>query len=236
MLKTVNVPAQFEDVFQKAEETVGKFFENKEVDVTKATIKIAGERYLLVRASSLSVDFFECVMDLYRDKEKEEAIFTTRQLLFDISHAIGMKDAEHFHKYMDLKDPIDKLSAGPIHFAYTGWASVKLYPESNPTPDENYIIYYDHPYSFEADAWIKAGKKSDFPVCVMNAGYSSGWSEQSYGIPLVAIELTCRAKGDETCHFIMAHASRIKEYISDYLKTKPELAKMSKEAAENPEV
>ncbi len=225
MLKTVTVPKQFEEIFQKAETTVGQFFENKEIDVAKATIKISGERYLLVRASSLSVDFFECVMGLYRDKDKKEAAFTTRQLLFDISHAIGMKDAEHFHKQMNLKDPIDKLSAGPIHFAYTGWANVKLYPESNPTPDENFINIYDHPFSFEADAWIKAGKKSDLPVCIMSAGYSSGWCEQSYGIPLVAVELTCRAKGDETCHFIMAHASRIQEYLEDYLKKKPELVK-----------
>lgn len=228
MLKTVNVPKQFEEIFQKAETTVGTFFENREIDVGKATIKISGERYLLVRASSLSVDFFECVMGLYRDKDKREAVNTTRQLLFDISHAIGMKDAEHFHKKMNLREPIDKISAGPIHFAYTGWASVKMDPDSHPSPDENFLLLYDHPFSFEADAWIKAGKTSDFPVCFMSAGYSSGWSEQSYGIPLVAVELTCRAKGDDTCHFIMAHASHIQDHLVEYLKKNPTLVKDKK--------
>ncbi len=228
MLKTVKVPAKFEDVFAKAEINVSRFFEDRETNISEATIKIAGERYLLVRASSLSVDFFECVMSLYRDKDRKAALQTTQQLLFDISHAIGMKDAEHFHKYMNLKDPIDKLAAGPIHFAYTGWAKVNIDPNSSPTPDENYVIYYDHPYSFEADSWIKSGKKSDFPVCIMNAGYSSGWSEQSYNVPLVAVELTCRAKGDDNCHFIMAHVNHIEEHIEKYLKNKPELKRKSK--------
>src|SRR3989304_624454 len=68
------------------------------------------------------------------------------------------------------------------------------------------------------------GQKSDLPVCVMNAGYSSGWCEESFGVPLVASEIMCRAKGDEACRFIMAHPSKIEGYIENYLKKKPKLA------------
>ena len=39
----------------------------------------------------------------------------------------------------------------------------------------------------------------------MNAGYSAGWCEVSFGVELKAEELTCRAKGDERCTFAMAH-------------------------------
>jgi len=97
---------------------------------------------------------------------------------------------------------------------------VDISPESKPSPDENYYLFYDHPYSFEADAWIKAGEQPDFPVCIMNAGYSSGWCEESFRIPLVASEVECRAKGDPHCRFIMAHPDRIEKHIQRYFKDK----------------
>ena len=125
---------------------------------------------------------------------------------------------------MNLKDPIEKLSAGPIHFSYSGWAFVDILPESSPSPDENYYLIYDHTYSFESAAWLQSGKTSDFPVCVMNAGYSSGWCEESFGITLVASEIMCQAKGDHACRFIMAPPSKIEGHIADYMKKEPKLA------------
>lgn len=209
MEKLVKFPRKFKTIFLKAGKVVEAFFSKKQFDASNASLKIADERYVLIRASSLSIDFFECVLDLYRDKEKEEAINVTRQLLFDMSHAIGMKDASHFFKRMNLKNPLELLGTGPFHFAYTGWAFVEISSNSRLTLDENFVTYYKHLNSFEAEAWLKAGKKSDIPVCTMNAGYSSGWSEQSCGIPLVATELTCRAKDDESCFFIMAPPHKI---------------------------
>ena len=137
-----------------------------------------------------------------------------KNLLFDIAHVIGLEDAKKFHLSMDLKDPVSKLAAGPVHFAYTGWANVDILPESNPSPDDNYYLKYHHPSSFEADSWIKSGIKSEFPVCIMNSGYSSGWCEESFGIPLTAVEISCRARGDEKCTFIMAPPHKINEYMN----------------------
>jgi len=224
MLKTVKIPKQFEPIFEKAQEFVSRYFEGKKEDPTKGTIEIFGERYILVRAASLSVDFFETVMKLYEKEGKEEALNITRQLLFDIAHAIGKQDARNFHNKMNLNDPIEKLSAGPIHFSHSGWAFVDIFPESNPSPDENYYLIYDHPYSFESSAWLQAGKKSDFPVCIMNAGYSSGWCDESFGITLVALEIMCKAKGDDACRFIMAPPSRIQGHIANHIKEGSKLA------------
>jgi signal transduction histidine kinase/CheY-like chemotaxis protein/HPt (histidine-containing phosphotransfer) domain-containing protein/predicted hydrocarbon binding protein len=225
MPNTVKVPKEFKPIFLKAQEYVAKYFKEKKEDPSKGTIEIFDQRYILVRAASMSVDFFETVKNLYKDKGEEEALNVARSLLFDIAHAIGKADAKNFHKRMHLKDPIEKLSAGPVHFSHSGWAFVDIFPESKPSPDENYFLIYDHPFSFESDAWLKAKKKSDFPVCVMNAGYSSGWCEESFGVTLVASEITCRAKGDNACRFIMAHPSKIEDYIKEYLKREPELAK-----------
>ncbi len=224
MLDTVRVPEPFEPIFRVAQEYVREYFEERSEDLSEGTIEIGGQRYILVRGASLSVDLFELIMERYKDVGRDEAIDVTRSFLFDIAHMIGKMDARSFHRKMGVKDPVERLSAGPIHFAYTGWAVVDVLPESKPSPDENYLLLYDHPFSFESDAWINSGKKPDFPVCVMNAGYSSGWCEESFGIPLLATEITCKARGDETCRFIMAHPSKIEQAVQEYLDREPQIA------------
>jgi len=213
--ETVSVPEQFKPLFDVAQKTVGSYFQELKASPSKGTIEINDERYVLLRASALSIDFLNKIKDLYADKGEEQGYAIGRNFLFDIAHLIGMEDAKSFHKKMNLEDPIAKLSAGPVHFAYSGWAYVDILPESNPSPDENYFLKYNHPFSFEADSWIKKGVKSDFPVCIMNSGYSSGWCEESFGLSLTAVEITCRAKGDENCTFIMAPPHKIEGYLKE---------------------
>ncbi|MFP3928532.1 MAG: PAS domain S-box protein [Desulfobacteraceae bacterium] len=216
VLSTVGVPEEMRGPFERAQDYVSRYFQQRVEDPTKGLIEIAGERYILVRAASLSKEFFDLVSSLYRDRGEPEARGITFGFLFDIAHSIGKADARSFFAKMEVSDPIEKLSAGPVHFSHTGWAFVDILPESNPTPDDDYYLIYDHPFSFEAHTWLEKGGPADFPVCVMNAGYSSGWCEESFGVPLVAAEIECRAKGDDRCRFIMAPPSRIKECIARY--------------------
>ena len=225
MLRSVKVPKDFEPIFARAQKFVSKYFEERKANAKKGTIEIFGQRYIYVRAASMSVEFFEMIKNTYKDKDEEDALAIARSLLFDIAHAIGVADARNFHKKMKLKDPIEKLSAGPIHFAHAGWAFVEIFPESRPSADDNFYLIYDHPYSFESDSWIKAKKKVDFPVCIMNSGYSSGWCEESFNVKLVATEITCKAKGDDHCRFIMGHPSKVDGYIKNYIKAQPKLSR-----------
>ncbi len=221
--KTVKAPSEIAPIFDKASEIVKNYFQTFNADPSLSKIEVNGQRYVLMRAESLANDFFKNILNLYSDRSKSEAIKIGRNLLFDFAHLIGIEDAKNFHKKMKLKNPLAKLSAGPIHFAYTGWAFVDILPESKPTPDDNFFLKYHHPYSFEADSWIKSKEKTDFPVCSMNAGYSSGWCEQSYGIELTSVEISCRAKGDKHCTFIMAPPHKIEKYLTkeeQKLKTK----------------
>ena len=215
-LENVKVDEKFEHIFVKAQEYVGKYFKNRLEDPGKGVLEISGERYILIRAAAMSVELFELITTLYRDRGDKGAKDKANDFLFDISHALGKADAKKFISKMNVTDPIEKLSAGPVHFAYSGWALVDLLPESNLTPDENFLLIYDHHFSFEAEEWIKNKKAADFPVCIMNAGYSSGWCEESFGLPLVAVEIECRARGDKQCRFIMAPPSRIEQHISRY--------------------
>lgn len=217
---TVSVPDPFQELFGEAERLVGEYFRSIEVDPSRAFIGIGTERYLLVRASAFSIDFLKTVCQLYADRGREEALSIGQAFLFDISHSVGMSDAKVFHQRMDVTDPIAKLSAGPVVFAYTGWASVEISPESSPTPDDDFVLYYNHPYSFEADAWLSSGRPTDAPVCIMNCGYSSGWCEESFGIQLTAVEVECRAMGHSHCRFVMAPPHRIEEYLERQDKRK----------------
>ncbi|MBL4755215.1 MAG: XylR N-terminal domain-containing protein [Flavobacteriales bacterium] len=212
---TVRVPDHFKPLFDQAQETVGNYFKNLKQDPTKGTIEINDERYVLVRASALSYDFLNSIKNLYADRGEAEALSIGRNFLFDIAHLIGMEDAKAFHKKMNLTDPMAKLSAGPVHFAYSGWAFVEILTASTPSADENFFLTYHHPYSFEADSWIKAQEKSQSPVCIMNSGYSSGWCAASYGISLTAVEISCKACGDDNCTFIMAPPDQIGRYLKD---------------------
>jgi len=209
----VKVPLGMQQLFDDAQEIVRTYFSSFQTDPSQASVKVQDQRYLLIRASSLSVDFFKIIRNLYADKGEKEAFEIASTFLFDIAHAIGMEDAKAFHKKMEVTDPVAKLSAGPIHFAYTGWAFVDIDPSSNPTPDDSFFMKYKHPYSFEAQAWQEAGQEAINPVCIMNSGYSSGWCEESFGIALTAVELSCKACGDEHCSFIMAPPAKIQEYL-----------------------
>ncbi len=213
---TVSVPEEIKPLFDKAQIVVGDYFRNLKMDPNKGTIEINDQRYVLVRASALSTDFLSTIQKLYADRGDKEALAIGKNFLFDIAHVIGVNDAVNFHTKMNLTDPIAKLSAGPVHFAYSGWAYVDILPDSTPSPDENFCLIYNHPFSFEADSWIRSGKKSDSAVCIMNAGYSSGWCEQSFGMQLTSVEVTCKAKGDDNCTFIMSPPHKIQEHLNRF--------------------
>ena len=234
MPRTVDVPAPLAPLFRRAEEYVRRYFADRVENPETASVLISGERYILVRAASMSVEFFDLVTSLYKDRGADEAASVAKNLLFDVAHAIGRADARAFQARMQVSNPIERLSAGPIHFSFSGWAYVRIFPESNPAPDDSYYLIYDHPFSFESDAWLKHGRRTDFPVCVMNAGYSSGWCSESFGLPLVAAELECQARGDPQCRFIMAPPHRIEEHLARYQQQNPSAASHHRGSGDTP--
>jgi PAS domain S-box-containing protein len=226
MLNTVRVPNDFEPLFELAQRYVARYFAELRLAPERGTLEVAGQRYVLVRAASLSVEFFELVKSLYR--EDTEAVAVAQSVLFDLAHAMGRADAKAFTDRVqmleDPQDPIARVSAGPVHFAHAGWGFVDISPEGQQAPDDSYYQVFEHSNSFESDSWLTAKKATSHPVCIMGAGYSSGWTEHAWGIPLVATEILCRAKGDQACRFIMAPPHMIEERIGSYIEDHPDLA------------
>ena len=223
MARTVKVPPEMDELFVRAEELVQSYFARKREVPERGHIEIAGNRYVLVRARALSVEFYDAMTALYQGQQAR-AFTVGKNLLFHLAHAIGISDARAFHRQLGLEDPVAKLSAGPVHFAHAGWAFVDILAESNPVPSEEFVLVYDHPFSFESDSWQQAGRTAPGTACFMNAGYSSGWCEESFGIPLVATEILCTARGDQRCRFVMGHPDRIEEHVARYLDTHPDVA------------
>jgi signal transduction histidine kinase len=205
-----------EPVFAEAERVVQAFFADWHERVGSGPQGTLGSGYVLIRGASLSVAFFNVVRDLFGAGRADEADAFSRNLLFDLAHAVGRSDAQAYHERMGVTDPIARLSAGPIHFAMTGWAYVHIHPDSRPTPDDTFFLLYDHEQSFEADAWLENEQPSEHPVCIMNAGYSSGWCEESFGIRLIATELSCRGAGHERCRFAMGHPQHLSSQLRSY--------------------
>lgn len=216
-LTTARVPVPFQAPFLSAEKIVAGYFGSMKQDPAKGIITIEGERYVLVRAMSLSVHFFEFMKELYPALTEGEAVEGAGSALFDMAFAIGRSDARAFCERLGVSDPIEKLSSGPIHFAHTGWAFVDISPESNAVPTDEYCLVYDHPQSFEADSWLARGRPTSFCTCHMNAGYSSGWCSESFSLDLAAKEVLCRARGDSVCRFVMAPRQRLDQCVAQHL-------------------
>lgn len=196
--KTVTCPAQLRPLFLEAESIMDGFFADISREPDKGQLHIQGVRYMLMRTDSMSIELHEELRKTFGDAG-------ARQIRYKLAKACGMRDAKLFAERLEIDDPVMRLALGPVHFAHVGWAKVDIFEESQPQPNEDYFLAYDHPYSFEAASYIDNGIVSKHPVCHMNAGYSTGWCQVSFGVELEAEELTCRAKGDEQCIFVMAH-------------------------------
>ena len=217
-LSSVKVPKPLVPMFEKAEEYVKNYFSSYNSNIKEGSITISGERYILIRAESLRIDFAKHLAEAMKLPENyaEEA---ADHFLYILAKAIGREDAKHFCSVQGVKDPIAKLAAGPVSFSFSGWAFVEILPESKPTADDKFFLVYEHPYSFEADVYLKNRENSHSKtVCVMSAGYSAGWCSESFSVELDSREILCKARGDRVCRFVMGTKDKLYEYEKFALK------------------
>jgi len=139
---TAIVPDELSDLFGSIEKKVVEHFNDFNFDPVSGEITVHGQRYVLFRSDSMGYEFMDFIKERYADRPEKEAISIGNNFLYDNSKVIGKKDAVAFHKILKLKEPIEKLSAGPVHFAFTGWANVEISPDSNPVPGDDYVLKF----------------------------------------------------------------------------------------------
>src|SRR5579871_4558381 len=128
-------------MFEQAQEFVERYFTEQRAMPERGTLEVRGERYVLVRAASLSVEFHQMLRKFYGGDVEARGV--AHSLLFDVAHAMGLADAQAVAKRMGVSDPIARLSAGPLHTARAGWAFVEISDESTLRADEGFYLLAD---------------------------------------------------------------------------------------------
>ena len=204
--------AEFSDLIAHTTEKVKSVHQQLQFNPESAEIVMAGERMVLMRAKSLSYDFIQALRKSY-EADQATADLLGFSILYDIGFILGKQDARSYQENAKPKDYLEHLVAGPINFALSGWAKVEFLDGCVLSQDEQFFLKYNHYNPFEVDGWSKEKSETDNPICAWNAGYSCGWCEEIIGIPLSAVEITCEARSDDFCTFIMAPSSKIAEYV-----------------------
>jgi PAS domain S-box-containing protein len=204
--------AEFSDLITQTTKKVKAVHQQLQFSPESAEIVMAGERMVLMRAKSLSYDFIQALRKSY-EADQATADLLGFSILYDIGFVLGKQDARSYQEHAKPKDYLEHLVAGPINFALSGWAKVEFLDDCILTKDDNFFLKYLHYNTFEVDGWSKENTETDNPICAWNAGYSCGWCEEIIGIPLSAVEITCEARSDEHCTFIMAPSSKIEAYV-----------------------
>lgn len=216
--KIIEAPATFHEIIDSTLVKVLGFHNDPKRILNKGAITISDERFVMMRAESISFDFIKTVEQFYQSKNKIDAFQLSSSLLYDLSHVLGREDAKKMRQKMGITDGLELLTVGPMNFAFTGWAKVEFLEDCNPAADGSFFLKFIHHNSFEAEAWINKSETSAHPVCIWNAGYSSGWCAESMGIELTTVEIECKAMGHEHCLFIMAPPDKIEGYLEKEVK------------------
>jgi hypothetical protein len=203
--RPVIAPPDMHPLVDKVTEKMTKLFDSMNMDIGTGRRTMAGTQYMLIGLEALGV-YLKKALDEILDPNGRNII------MYKLGFAIGNAEAMRLKELLDLEPGPEHLIAGPIFAAHAGFVFVKFLPGSNPVPNEEYVLHYDHPGSFEAVYWKEKVGKTEEPVCHFGCGYAAGWCSAAMGIELTAIETLCEAKGDHTCRYVMVPDSRVLEY------------------------
>lgn len=166
-------------------------------EIEKQIPLIKGEKKVLAPSSTFGILRQKLVKNLGQER--------IRDVLFHMGYDMGVVDA---------KEAIDKnfthedlVKYGPILHIENGHISgishdcdVKLDSEGKVISVVGQGIWYD---SYEVREHLRWIGKSNKPVCHTLLGYASGYMSTVFNEKLIAKELTCVAKGDKECTWII---------------------------------
>lgn len=204
MLKSVRVPEPMEAPFAQAEEYIETLFGSLSRRPDEGVVRVGGERYVLMRCESLYLTWFDALASSFGEE-------TAREFIYNTAREIGRSDSAAFAARLGATDTIDRLAAGPVHFAHCGWALVDILGDSRPAPDDSYYMHYNHPNTFESEVLRAQGRRTEQCACLFSAGYSAGWCSAAFSLEVHGREIRCLARGDDRCEFVMAPSHMLDE-------------------------
>lgn len=208
MVKTVEVPPDLEGIVDDIESKYETFFNNDLKYIPEeGRIQLVGDNVMFIGLKTLGISLKDELDTVLGEAGRD-------LLIYRLGQSFGRAEAERLLPKLNLSSPAERLAAGPIWAAYSGFVRVRLLPGCNPVEGNDYFLIYDHPNNFEAELWKKHGRKAANSICYFNGGYSSGWCSVVAGVDLEAEEIMCEAAGDSVCRFIMFPRTRRDEYMA----------------------
>eukprot|EP00002_Diphylleia_rotans_P022776 TRINITY_DN4474_c0_g1_i6.p1 TRINITY_DN4474_c0_g1~~TRINITY_DN4474_c0_g1_i6.p1 ORF type:complete len:926 (+),score=218.40 TRINITY_DN4474_c0_g1_i6:252-3029(+) len=197
------------------------FFNDFTQDGMKGTLEMSGERFIMMRSRSISVDFFNLIQELYGFGRKNDSRKLASNTLFDLSHSTGLNDGRFYTTNIrvdprmgDVKEQQLKIASALL--AQSGWGVAQLAYINDHSSPQQVSILMEVSNSFESQSYVASSTKIEFPSCIMTAGYLSGWCQSCYGSKFVATEVSCCAMGDDVCRFLIGHPDAMDEHLKRY--------------------
>ena len=218
MPRTVEAPIELHGIIDSIEAKYEDIIQNHLLqDPAHGRIYLLGDPVMWIGLRAIALSLKD---ELMSDLSEERA----KMLMYRFGQSIGRAEASRLLPRLGLTSTREKIIAGPVWAAFSGFVRVRLLPGSNIVEGDDFFLFYEHPANFEAVLWKEAGRTTTQPLCDFNGGYSSGWCSVAANTTLDAIEVLCEARGDPVCRFIMFPRTRREEYekrLDDFRTWKP---------------
>lgn len=144
-------------------------------------------------------------------------IAEARKFFLRFGYQCGHSDFMQIKLNYDFDSEMDLLAAGPVIHTFEGIVHAKPTELKFSRADNQFYFTGIWTNSYEADQHLMYNEVSDEAVCWSVVGYASGWCNAFFGKPLLAIESTCRGKGDEHCGWLIKPVSEFGDEAKPYI-------------------
>jgi anti-anti-sigma regulatory factor len=172
-----------------------------EIDLRKAlkfqpeqgTVLLGKDRMLILRQEALGV-----LRQLLGDQVGSAL---SRAILTQFGARCGSEDHKNIKAAYQWSSEMEEMTAGPVLHTWEGIVKATPTHLEFDRAKGHFLMKGTWENSYEADNYLKQHGTSHEPVCHTLIGYASGWSTSFFGQPLLAVELRCRACGEDVCEF-----------------------------------
>jgi predicted hydrocarbon binding protein len=117
--------------------------------------------------------------------------------------ASGHERARTVKKEFAPADKMDWLAFGPALHAWEGVGLPKLAQFEHDAPAKHYLLVVEFKDSYLAEQYTRVLGPASEPVCWQLAGYIAGYCSEVFDLDLHCREVSCTAKGDDHCEFVV---------------------------------
>ena len=189
-----------------AKERARDFFSRLNMNPSGGLIELAGEPQLLVGFNAL-VAASQDLCDKFGRAAAELAFYR-------LGYEMGACCCRAVSETYGLEDPLDRLLMGPLLFILMGWLPYVDFLKANLEPGEDWLLLWEAK-SRLAERFLGILGRVETTKCFMLAGLGAGWCSEAFGLPLVAREVLCMARGDEACRFLVAHKEKFLHIVKE---------------------